>query len=232
MVVYMPTTVGNEANHNGVNVPQIDLGIKVDATLLMSEQVETTSFSPFTVVIDEKPYVYPEVDEDGLPVAEVTYKAEYVNVVLPWESYGQWSPTEGLDAILEAAYTFKAPHNQDNVDESPYAYWYCDFYVSLDKALGENQIFLGGNYGSFGWVGFHNGDITLEANEEIGLLESVTTNPWTYADVASFVQEFTCGVGDVNGSLSGATFTVSLRLTNPENPEVSYDVATIKYTFA
>ena len=38
LVVYMPTTVGNEANHNGVNVPQIDLGINIVATQMTSEQ--------------------------------------------------------------------------------------------------------------------------------------------------------------------------------------------------
>jgi hypothetical protein len=80
--------------------------------------------------------------------------------------------------------------------------------VKLDKDLGENEIFLGGNYGSFGWVGFHNGELTLEANTEIGLLESVTTNPWTYADVYNFVGEFICGVGDVDDALNGATVTV------------------------
>ena len=37
LVVYMPTTVGNEANHNGTNVPRIDLGINVIATQLASE---------------------------------------------------------------------------------------------------------------------------------------------------------------------------------------------------
>ncbi len=31
LVVYMPTTVGNEANHNGVNVPSIELGVNVVA---------------------------------------------------------------------------------------------------------------------------------------------------------------------------------------------------------
>lgn len=37
MVVHMPTTVGNVANHNGKNVPQIDLGINVFATQFTSE---------------------------------------------------------------------------------------------------------------------------------------------------------------------------------------------------
>ena len=101
----------------------------------------------------------------------------------------------------------------------------------LDEDLGANEIFLGGNYGSFGWVGFHNGDLTLEANTEIGLLESVTTNPWTYLDVVQNVGTFICGVGDVEDALSGATFTVMLRLTNPENDKEFYNIETIKYTF-
>ena len=38
LVVWMPTTVGNEANHNGVNVPVINLGINVFATQLANEE--------------------------------------------------------------------------------------------------------------------------------------------------------------------------------------------------
>ena len=37
LVVYMPTTVGNEANHNGEDVPSIELGINVLATQLENE---------------------------------------------------------------------------------------------------------------------------------------------------------------------------------------------------
>ena len=38
LVVYMPTEVGNEANHNGVNVPKIELGINVFATQAAAEK--------------------------------------------------------------------------------------------------------------------------------------------------------------------------------------------------
>ena len=37
LVVWMPTTVGNEANHNGTAIPQIDLGINVVATQVANE---------------------------------------------------------------------------------------------------------------------------------------------------------------------------------------------------
>ena len=38
LVVYMPTSVANEANHNGVNVPKIELGINVVATQYTYEE--------------------------------------------------------------------------------------------------------------------------------------------------------------------------------------------------
>ena len=132
---------------------------------------------------------------------------------------------------LEAAYVFSCTETLEEAKLNPYANWYCDFYIVLDTDLGANQIFLGGNYGSFGWVGFHNGDLELEANTEIGLLESVTTNPWTYLDVVQNVGTFICGVGDVNDALAGATFKVMLRLTNPEDATEFVNVATIEYTF-
>lgn len=189
---------------------------------------ETAKFSPFTLVYDaESRYVAPEInDQTKIPTATVTPYTDTANI--QWESYGQWSPTTGLEAQLDAAYTFKCPETIDPAFE----HWYCDFYVKLDKPLAENEIFLGGNYGDFGWIGFHNGDLTLEANTEIGLLESVTTNPWTYRDVYDLVGEFICGVGNVGDSLTDATFTVMLRLTNPENPGQFYNVNTVTYNFA
>ena len=191
----------------------------------------SATFSPFAIVFDADSTYVPSVVPAGLPEANVVASPEYVGVDLEWGSYGQWSPTAGLDNHLEAAYTFSCKETLEEAKLNDYANWYCDFYVVLDKALGANQIFLGGNYGSFGWVGFHNGDLTLDAGTEIGLLESVTTNPWTYVDVVQNVDTFICGVGDVNDSLSGATFTVMLRLTNPENEAEFYNVATINYTF-
>lgn len=190
---------------------------------------ETLSFSPYTVVFDAVAEEGPTTG--GLPEANVVNSPEYENTDLAWGSYGAWSPTEGLDSQLEAAYTFSCVDTLEEAKASKYANWYCDFYVKLDKDLGKNEIFLGGNYGSFGWVGFHNGDLTLDANTEIPLLGSVTSNPWTYADVVNFVGTFICGVGDVDDALKGATFTVMLRLTNPENAKEFYNVSTINYTF-
>jgi len=193
---------------------------------------ETATFSPFTIVYDAgSEYVPPVADESKLPTATVVNSPEYENTDLAWGSYGSWSPTQGLEANLEKAYTFSCNETLAEAALNPYANWYCDFYVKLDKDLGENEIFLGGNYGSFGWVGFHNGALELPANTEIPLLGSVTQNPWTYLDVVQNVGTFICGVGDVDNALSGATFTVMLRLTNPENANDYVNAAEINYTF-
>lgn len=195
---------------------------------------ETTTFSPFTVVYDaDSEYVAPPVGNLTVPKATVTYAEQYVGEgKVEWGSYGQWSPTPGLDSALEAAFIFKCPDNLSDEVRAAFKYWYCDFYLSLDRDLGENQIFLGGYYENYGaYVGFHNGDVTLKAGEELALLGSVTTNPWTYDDVEKKVATFMCGVGDVNDALDGATFTVKLRLTNPNNEAEYYDVNVVTYTF-
>lgn len=189
---------------------------------------ETKSFSPFTFVYDANSTYVPGTPNE-LPKASVSVYTPTEPIV--WGSYGQWSPTEGLEAELDAIYQFSCTESFEEAKESPYANWHCDFYVVLDKELGANEIFLGGNYGTFGWVGFHNGDLTLDANTEIGLLESVTTNPWTYLDVVQNVGTFICGVGNVDGSLEGATFKVMLRLTNPDDPTDIHNIETITYQF-
>lgn len=43
LIVYMPTSVGNEANHNGVDMPKITLGINLFATQMTAEE---DSFGP------------------------------------------------------------------------------------------------------------------------------------------------------------------------------------------
>ncbi len=199
----------------------LDLGgsfdIKIFATQLNSE---TDSFDKDYDIKSE----YDEVGvESVVPTATV---AEYALANTPgysedpevvWGGLGGFAPDYTVDADpkLEAAYEFICDHTGDEAAASDYANWYCDFFVKLDGDLGANQIFLGGNYGDFGWIGFHNGDMTLGANTYVPLL-SLVGNPWTYTSVATYVGDFVCGVGDVNDALAGQTFTVELRLIDPD----------------
>jgi len=204
---------------------------------------KSADFSPFTVVYDaESVYVAPTPDPNAVPVANITYLEEYVGEgKFEWNSWNGLKPTEGLDDYLEAAFCFKPTQSEEEAEASAYRFWNADFVVSLDRDLDINQILLGGNYGGFGWIGFHytgDGDETtndiLPAGTEVPLLGYFTggeLSGLTYETVVTDVKEFYCGVGDHGDSLKDAKFTVTLRLTNPEDTTQSVDVATVVYTF-
>lgn len=209
--------------------------------------IEATSFSPYTIVYDPNSSITDEGNPPAdLPQATVTdVTADYAGEEFEWNDQFGLVPDPTLDDELEVIYQFTALETLEQVREGNYADWYCDFYVKLENPNdstpfsnddgSKNTIILGGNYGSFGWVGFNFTDYDEEnlyqSGTEIGLLSSVTSNPWTYEMVVQNVGTFICGVGDNANELAGCTFTVMLRLTNPENANEYYDVATIPYVF-
>jgi len=165
----------------------------------------------------------------GLPVAMVYRASQYENTSIPWGSYGSWSPSN-TDQTMEAAYTFTAADTAETVADSPYKAWNCDYYVSVDKDIQAGQVFLGGYYAAFNaWVGFEN-PVDVVAGEFIPLLGSVGET-WTYENIVNGVGEFVCGVADIDDELTGTTFTVQLRLTNPVDATESYVISEVKYTF-
>lgn len=90
-------------------------------------------------------------------------------------------------------------------------------------------------YGTWGWIGFNNpADTPIAANTKVPLLGSVA-NPWQYRDIVSGVDTFLCGVARAKGSdmnhMKGATFSVELRLTNPDNENEYYSISVVNYTF-
>lgn len=198
----------------------------------------TKNFSPFTVVYDKTAMVLPPV-EDVLPVAEVEYVTLTEDIV--WEDdFGSYYPSSSTQQ-LDAVYSFKAPAGEVGMYED----WLCDYYVKFEttnkdlKKLPEGAITLGGNYGTWGWIGFDNPEV--DTNTFIPLLGSVTGGDyWTYENVRAFVSEFMCGVAIADnteeankaaGIFDGAKFVVELRLTNPVDNE-SIAVNTVIYDFA
>ena len=75
LVVYMPETVGNEANHNGTNVPEIKLGIDIFATQYTFEEdsfgTDYDKGAPWTGLVDIDWYLdNPDATEYVLTSAE------------------------------------------------------------------------------------------------------------------------------------------------------------------
>ena len=81
LVVYMPTSVENEANHNGVNVPQIDLGINILATQTEFEGDSYGADYDNGAAIVLPPVVLPE--QAGSALTLTSSKESNVTVTVP-----------------------------------------------------------------------------------------------------------------------------------------------------
>ena len=135
--------------------------------------------------------------------------------------------------FVESAYTFTATETVEEAAANEYANWYADYYVTLDRAISENQFGLAGSYELYqngAWIAFY--APATEANVATALLSSVSDSPWTYADIVSGVSVFKCGVFDNNNACAGMTIKVELRLTNPADETEQLVVNQTSYTFA
>ena len=105
MIVYMPTTVDNKANHDGKTVPQIDLGVSVFATQYTSEEDTFNKYydkgAAWTGGISQ-----PEQDENGVfqigSAEELAWFAQYVNGTLPTTFGARAAAPQGHNAVLTA----------------------------------------------------------------------------------------------------------------------------------
>lgn len=205
-----------------------DLKIEIYADAIQAEGFDTLE-EAITALEKSHPMAsLRNLRPDDLPVAKVEDADE---LGLKTNTY--------LEYDLESTYIFSATESYEEAQQSPYAEWVTDFYVSLDRDLGKNQIYLGGQYEfAGGWYGFSNGDLTLKANEKLPLLETMgkeltdsETFYFIYEDIVNLVTPFKCGVADIEDALSGATFTVELRITNPNDASDYYVIESVSYTF-
>ena len=144
-----------------------------------------------------------------------------------------FKPT-GETAMMETAYIFAVTETLEEAKAGEYANWIADYYVSVDTAVEAGKIGLAGSYDEWdngAWVAFYS-PIALEANQEIGLLESTGGTPWTYADVVEYVGTFRCGAFDLDNACAGITLKVELRLTNPEDATDIISICITEYVFA
>ena len=188
-----------------------------------SWNVETGKF----VTVGEYGFTFGSPVPSDLPVAVITDRDELENNTIAWDT--RWIYPNNLDQTLETVYTFTPQDDVVAAKASPYADWIADYYVTVNKNLPTGKLVLGGNYGSFGWIGFEN-PMDVNANEAIPLLGTAGLE-FTYEGIVEFVKEFTCGLGRVDDSISGTTVTVELRLTNPDNDKEFYPINVTSYAF-
>ena len=210
LVLTMPTTVGNEANHIGNEAPQINLGLHVVAT---QHTHESDSFGSDY----DADATYPGIENSDAPKANVIPLPEDK---MPTAINYNWSPVQDDDykpQTLDVAYQFSATESQDEAAAGKYGKWHADFVVYADKDVPEKSIALAGQYATWDWLGFAN-HVEVKANEQVRLLYDAANLYINYEEICGF-QTFSCGATAIDKEdLAGTTLTVELRLYEVEEP--------------
>lgn len=198
LVVYMPETVGNEANYKtGEVAPQIDLGINLMATQYTSESDSFDNQYDANAMFD------------GVPAARTTVLSKMPVV----------TTLGGNTVALDTGYVFNTTESYDAAQMNAHRYWHADFVATIDKDITSDDAGLAGQYDSFSadWLAFELSEflgdgVAISAGSSIRMLETagITMN---YEELCGIVKEFSCGAFAVNqAAMEGATLTVELRL--------------------
>jgi len=132
LIICMPESVGNEANHNGTNVPSITLGVKLEATQLAEE---SDSFNN-QYDIDAQFELVPGAANDAYSLEKKLETAKYGDVItlLP----GEYNLTKSL--TIPAGVTLKGAQagvpanewvNDDNAEKTVLMFNTADYAIDI-----------------------------------------------------------------------------------------------------
>lgn len=192
LVVYMPETVGNEANYRtGEVAPEITLGLNLMATQYTHEE---DSFDN-------------QYDADamfnGVPSANTTTIGKMPVVT---------SFLTGTDYTLDCAYVFNTTETYEEAQKNAYRYWHADFVAYFNQDVNGADFGLWGEYDPYNFA-FELDDLgDLAANTPVRMLETAGSE-MNYEELCLLVKKFSCGAFAVNqAAMAGKTMTVELRL--------------------
>ncbi len=174
LVVYMPTTVENEANHvTGTNAPTIDLGINVFATQMTSEEdsfgKDYDKEAPWTGIVDTTWYNATATSFTLTKAEQLAGLAEIVN--------------SGTDTFEGKTVTLAADVDLNNVNWTPIGSSasqntkFCGTFIGTGYTISNLRSVGSKNVGLFGctFVGAHIEGVTVEnayvsGNDYVGVI--------------------------------------------------------------
>lgn len=182
-----------------------------------------------------------EVDftDPELPKAKVTKLSAEETAKIEAITYTEPSNEK---RYLDVAYHFETTETYEEAQQNPYAKWHADYVVTVDKHV-TGRAGIAGQYGSYDYLAFDAGEVGLKAGEEFRLLMDFAGLTMNYEELCLFVEDFYCGAYDMDGTATGATLTVELRLYETKDPADTADntaneetgkfitINTQKYTF-
>lgn len=224
LVLTMPTSVGNEANHKtGAAAPTIELGVTLTAAQYTEENDSFDNQYDKDAEYGEVGPNMPQAIVETLPLTSAQATLGMDGAVSTYE--------------LDKAFRFTAPDTVEQAQEREIRYWHADFVVSADKDVAADSMALLGYYEAFcddyndgNWVALVNEGAPIAAGDEIRLLELLLDGgSMNYEELCNWVPVFDCAVSDLDGSNAGTTITVELRLYEVTQNGASTDVETGNY---
>ncbi|MBQ2041028.1 MAG: InlB B-repeat-containing protein, partial [Lachnospiraceae bacterium] len=168
-----------------------------------------------------------------LPKATVEEEEAVPENVYLYNLNGLQQTTNVVDK-LNAAYLFTAVAPEEET-AAYYDGWHCDYRVTFENAFDANSFGLYGAYNGFGndyEVAFQYPN-DVETNEQVYLLSAAGLNGVTYGDVHNSIEEFHCGVFNLNEDNVGKKMLVELVIWPADGtPENATVLTSTEYTFA
>lgn len=209
LVLTMPTTVGNEANHlTGTAAPEITLGLHVQATQYMHES------DSFGSDYDEDA-TYPEISSTPIKATVTALSGDELTIMCT----DAWQGAMGLtfldgEQVLDCGLKLTAQDTPADIVGKDYADWSVDFEISSTKALEESDttphIVLAGQYTSWceDWLAFELAGVGTEANKAERIMSSFARIK--YSEIVNDIKEFQCGVILLDDYFKGESITLEL----------------------
>ncbi|MBP5236342.1 MAG: hypothetical protein J6128_02275 [Clostridia bacterium] len=152
---------------------------------------------------------------------------------LPLYDIDTFTPTGEIVKELEAEYKF-TPVEPTQAQLDYYGSWKADYRVSFDTEILKHTFGLYGAYNGYGQefsVAFLF-PIGMNVGDALYLLNDSGITDVTYKDCVNNIQEFICGVFNLDPENAGKTMTVELVIKNPDDPNAEWiTVETVDYTF-
>lgn len=213
LVLTMPTTVGNEANHlTNTPAPEINLGLHVVATQLMHES------DSFGIDYDEDA-TYPTISTVELPKATISVlSGDQLTIIADNMDMDNFEGLKLLDGekVLDCGLKFSANETLADLEGKDYADWSVDFEITSSKGLSADdttaRIALAGQYESWmeDWVAFEVTGLDIPANEPCRMIQPVLDR-MKYSEIVEDVVDFQCGVIILDEEyFAGQTITLDL----------------------
>ena len=173
-------------------------------------------------VAEEKPLAY--VHEMSDRTIDLDGEKLTLDVAQTFDAWADGHVPEGY-SILEDGDFAKLRAILKDDPRLPYLDWKADFVATVDRDVAAGDLGLYGELpvfaelmglGDLGWQPFP--DTPFEAGHPVCLLDALLGGAmeFTYAEVLGGIVTFNCGLKHLSDSVLGTTFSIELRLTNPD----------------